>query len=160
MGCELSFIRGAQPFPRGEGGPPSGGSEVECGQKRWIWYAETDLVRPKVSAGLKRYRKSSYLPSSTPTPFGGTLSPGEGLWALPRPAAYAAKQQFTSAAKKPGLTSGLWVYFAAFRAFRSSLVRVNRSSSGIRIRQIRAAVKPPLYRQKPPCRVGTEVTSR
>ena len=44
-------------------------------------------------------------------------------------------------------------YFAAFsrrRARRSSLVLKKRSSSGTSIMQISAAVKPPLYRQKPP----------
>ena len=55
---------------------------------------------------------------------------------------------------------GQLFYFCAFASLRSSLVLKNFSSSGTRIRQISAAVKPPLYRQKPPWRVGTEVTSR
>ena len=52
------------------------------------------------------------------------------------------------------------VYLPALTSFRSSLVRKNFSSSGTRIMQISAAVKPPLYRQKPPWSLGTEVTSR
>ena len=36
----------------------------------------------------------------------------------------------------------------------------NFSSTGTRRTQMTAAVKPPLYRQKPPCILGTEVTSR
>ena len=54
---------------------------------------------------------------------------------------------------------GYWDY-QFFRAFFASFVLTKRSSSGIRIRQMTAAVKPPLYRQKPPCILGTEVTSR
>ena len=50
-------------------------------------------------------------------------------------------------------------YFAAFSALRSALVLQKRSSSGTRIMQITAAVKPPLYRQNPPWRFGTEVVN-
>ena len=53
-----------------------------------------------------------------------------------------------------------FLYLTALASLRSSLVLKNFSSSGTRIRQISAAVKPPLYRQKPPWSVGTEVTSR
>ena len=51
-------------------------------------------------------------------------------------------------------------YFAAFSALRSALVLQKHSSSGTRRMQITAAVKPPLYRQNPPWRLGTEVTRK
>ena len=67
-------------------------------------------------------------------------------------------------AKRTAVPAVLLLYYICnyltFRDFLSSLVFAKRSSSGTRIRQISAAVKPPLYRQKPPWRVGTEVTSR
>ena len=56
-------------------------------------------------------------------------------------------------------SSGVRSYFA-FTALRSCFVLHSRSRTGTRITQITAAVKPPLYSQKPPCILGTLVTSR
>ncbi len=70
---------------------------------------------------------------------------------------------FESLKHRPWIPTGdafLYLVFASLASLRSALVLKNRSSSGTRIRQIRAAVKPPLYRQKPPCILGTLVTSR
>ena len=54
---------------------------------------------------------------------------------------------------------GICLYRRVSRAaFRSALVLVNRSSWGTSSRQTKMAVKPPLYRQKPPCMAGTLVT--
>ena len=68
----------------GERVPPQGAG-VEGGRKRGKWIAETALGRLKVSAGLKMYRNSGYLPHSTSDPLflaalgRATFSPGEGL---------------------------------------------------------------------------------
>ena len=48
---------------------------------------------------------------------------------------------------------------SAFASLRSSFVRKKRSKTGMKNMHTNAAVKPPLYRQKPPCSRGTLVTS-
>ena len=48
---------------------------------------------------------------------------------------------------------------SAFASLRSSYVRKKRSKTGMKNMHTNAAVKPPLYRQKPPCSRGTLVTS-
>ena len=45
----------------------------------WEVVYETDLARLRISASLMMYHKLGYLPYSTPAPFGGTLSSGEGI---------------------------------------------------------------------------------
>ena len=43
-----------------------------------------------------------------------------------------------------------YLFFSSFFILLRSLVGINSSTVGIRIRQMKAAVRPPLYRQKPP----------
>ena len=63
--------------------------------------------------------------------------------------------------RKPPRGRGHWLrhYFvSALAALRASLVLQNFSRTGTKMMHTKIAVKPPLYRQKPPCRPGTRVT--
>ena len=51
-----------------------------------------------------------------------------------------------------------YYFVSALAALRASLVLQNFSRTGTRMMHTKIAVKPPLYRQKPPCRPGTRVT--
>ena len=43
-----------------------------------------------------------------------------------------------------------YLFFSSLFILRCSFVGISSSAVGIRIRQMKAAVRPPLYRQKPP----------